>query len=782
MKSTKVLLLLCSLFLFGTNTYAQQRCGTDAHMQELLANPLYAKNYEKQQKKFKKYSEDNPIRALCANPVLLPMAVHYQGISNPDEACLIELALNQIQLLNDDYHGVNADITNWTNGAASTFPGVDYGETCIEFCLASTNHPSGFGLNNGDYAVTFNAFNGDYNDSWSGYINIFVRDITPLGYSPLPGSGNGDGVAMDIIAFGSGAGCPGVTPTPPYHLGRTLTHELGHYLNLRHIWGDGNGDCSIDDNVADTPDQADKNFGCPALGIASCNSPDMHMNYMDYSNDPCLYMFTAGQSTRMENYTNSNLQHVITKGQTVCAPPADPTCDDGIQNQGETGIDCGGPCTAICPTCTDGIQNGDEEGVDCGGSSCDPCPCNGTGVRVSITFDNYPEETSWTITDASGTTVESGGTYGSEADGSTLTVDLCLANGCYDFTITDVYGDGICCGYGNGSYTLTDGAGNVLASGSEFGSSELTNFCLTPTTLETCDDGIQNQDETGVDCGGATCPACSPCEVPTPTAIVISGACVKIDWAAIADATEYKCRYRMVGGSWIEYTAKFDLSFLNNLTVGSSYQFQVKSKCDGLNSVWSPSITFTTATDDCDRPNTVTVGNITATSCLVSWSQDTDDLKYKVGYKKAGTSGWTQIFVDLPNTSRTISGLTSGADYKARVKTKCSGGWTNWSPKEDFTTLSSFGFSNAKIQEESTLSIYPNPVNHLVNIMYQTDKNSIIRIKVFDILGKVLISKSVSTHAGQNSVQLDVSQLQTGSHYVRVHNGDQQLVQRFVKL
>ncbi|SNT36744.1 Por secretion system C-terminal sorting domain-containing protein [Ekhidna lutea] len=99
-----------------------------------------------------------------------------------------------------------------------------------------------------------------------------------------------------------------------------------------------------------------------------------------------------------------------------------------------------------------------------------------TTVTLSITLDNYPEETSWQIRDG-GTVVASGGTYGSQPDGSTVTENISLAAGCYDFVINDSYGDGICCSYGNGSYSLTDG-GTTLASGGAFGSSETTNFCV----------------------------------------------------------------------------------------------------------------------------------------------------------------------------------------------------------------------------------------------------------------------------------------------------------------
>ena len=159
-----------------------------------------------------------------------------------------------------------------------------------------------------------------------------------------------------------------------------------------------------------------------------------------------------------------------------------PTCNDGFQNGDETGVDCGGSCPDVCPpTCDDGIQNGDETGVDCGGSFCDPCivPCTENEIVVSITLDNYPEETSWSILNSLGATVASGGTYGSEPDGSTIIIEECLPDGCYDFIINDVFGDGICCGYGNGSFTVTAN-GSTVASGGSFLSSETTNFCVNP--------------------------------------------------------------------------------------------------------------------------------------------------------------------------------------------------------------------------------------------------------------------------------------------------------------
>ncbi|MEL6972404.1 MAG: S8 family serine peptidase [Bacteroidota bacterium] len=128
------------------------------------------------------------------------------------------------------------------------------------------------------------------------------------------------------------------------------------------------------------------------------------------------------------------------------------------------------------PTCTDGIQNGQETGVDCGGPDCPACPvvCYDGSVTLTLITDNYASETSWTLQDGSGTVIESGSGY---ANNTTYTINWNLADDDYTFTIDDSYGDGICCGFGNGSYSIDSGSDNIV-SGGAFGSSETTNFCI----------------------------------------------------------------------------------------------------------------------------------------------------------------------------------------------------------------------------------------------------------------------------------------------------------------
>jgi len=170
-------------------------------------------------------------------------------------------------------------------------------------------------------------------------------------------------------------------------------------------------------------------------------------------------------------------------GGTFC-PPC-PSCTDGIQNGDETDIDCGGPDCPPCPTCEDGIQNRDEEGIDCGGTFCDPCPCLENDLSLVFRFDNYPEDITWEFMDTLGNILFSGGPYGSEPDGSTLVIDLCVEDSCYTLNINDDFGDGF---LGDGYYALIDNSDSTfLAFGDNIDDGDTTTFCLEAPPLGVCD-------------------------------------------------------------------------------------------------------------------------------------------------------------------------------------------------------------------------------------------------------------------------------------------------------
>lgn len=316
------LLLIILTFQFG---FSQERnCGVVQKKIELENNPEMRAKYER----YRALSENELNRLINnqangvtqrAGEIRIPVAVHYTGAGSATPAerdCLRALAQSQVDILNADFNATNSDLSIWNNTTGSYFPGVNPGSMNVSFELATLNHPPGMGLVTGDKAITFGvAFGGsgpgnDFDTDWTGYLNLIVKNLagSTLGYAYLASSpADGAAVYIDREAFGSGAGCsgPGIVPTSPYHLGRTLTHELGHYLNLEHIWGDAT--CG-NDGVADTPLHNTSNGGCPAIShLSTCaGTPrELTMNYMDYTNDVCMYMLTAGQATRMQAHLNT---------------------------------------------------------------------------------------------------------------------------------------------------------------------------------------------------------------------------------------------------------------------------------------------------------------------------------------------------------------------------------------------------------------------------------------------------------------------------------------------
>lgn len=143
---------------------------------------------------------------------------------------------------------------------------------------------------------------GGGSDAWPRdlYLNVWVchMDRNPLGYAQFPGGpADNDGVVIDYKCFGSTG-----TAEVPFDLGRTATHEIGHWLNLLHIWGDDGQDCFGSDEIEDTPNQAGPNQGTPSFPRVTCsNGPhgDLFVNYMDYTDDAGMVMFTEGQAQRM---------------------------------------------------------------------------------------------------------------------------------------------------------------------------------------------------------------------------------------------------------------------------------------------------------------------------------------------------------------------------------------------------------------------------------------------------------------------------------------------------
>ncbi len=227
--------------------------------------------------------------------------------------------LSQIDVLNEDFRRTNGDASNTPN----VFPADD---TEIDFCMASvdpdgnptdgvTRYGTTQNLNSNEFSIK-SATGWDRND----YLNVWVGPGLGgiLGWAYLPTTGSLPSATLDGVVVASGTfGGPGYGTTPNYDLGRTCTHEVGHYLGLHHVWRSGG--CGIDDGIGDTPIQDDQNFGCPSHPSPSCgNGGDMFMNYMDYVNDDCMNAFTTGQGAHMQNILNTSRSSLLSSANTNC--------------------------------------------------------------------------------------------------------------------------------------------------------------------------------------------------------------------------------------------------------------------------------------------------------------------------------------------------------------------------------------------------------------------------------------------------------------------------------
>ncbi len=228
--------------------------------------------------------------------VTIPVAVHIVW-NTPAENIDEEQVQQQIAVLNRDFRAGNPDV--------SVVPAVwrsVVGDPLLEFVLTDITRTrtevAAFDTDDRIKSVTTGGADAFATDR---HLNIWVGQLGGglLGYAQFPGGPAAtDGVVILHSAFGTGG-----TARPPFDGGRTAVHEVGHWLNLRHIWGDDGDGCGGSDFVDDTPNQAGPRTGAPAFPLHSCNNGphgDMFMNYMDYTDDAAMVMFTRGQVQRMD--------------------------------------------------------------------------------------------------------------------------------------------------------------------------------------------------------------------------------------------------------------------------------------------------------------------------------------------------------------------------------------------------------------------------------------------------------------------------------------------------
>ena len=305
-----VILFLC----FAWPVSGQESCGsTEALKRYIQEHPEYLK----QQKTNEQHAQDGqrPDEDGDLPVITIPVVVHVVWYSGAPSQNISDDQINsQIAVLNADFRRQNFDVSYVPSYFENLIADVQ-----VEFCLAkrtpdcqATNGITRTESNKAQWTIGENTALKSTSqggaDAWDRdkYLNIWVCNLVGYtGYAQEPGGEAAtDGVVIKYTCFGTTG-----TATYPHNQGRVATHEVGHWLDLIHIFGQDNPDdgCSGDDLVYDTPNQSVHSSGCPEGIQISCNNGpfgNLYMNYMDYTDDACMYMFTKGQKVRMRAALN----------------------------------------------------------------------------------------------------------------------------------------------------------------------------------------------------------------------------------------------------------------------------------------------------------------------------------------------------------------------------------------------------------------------------------------------------------------------------------------------
>jgi hypothetical protein len=367
-------LFILTIFL-SLPAWSQRKCGTEtAVLQKIQENPSLQALRDRDESRIQ--SKTRAIRQLNGaaktagyTSVTIPVVVH---IVMQDPTLVTDAQVqSQIDVLNQDYAALNPDV----NILPSVWRSL-VGDAQLQFCLAQQD-PEGaltngihrvrtntrsFSIDNAAKAVKFSSSGGTNQWDNNRYLNIWVTVLSGgyLGVATFPNlyNDNEQGVVIDYRGFGTTG-----SAAAPYDLGRTGTHEVGHYFNLRHIWGDEDL-CAADDGVDDTPKQAEATYGTaswPKTDICTGTSPGiMFYNYMDYTDDEQLVLFTTQQVDRIRTTLSDDRYALMSSD--ACIPlnlkaldaqvfsvlsPFGQVCDQGItpvvvlKNMGST------PLTAV---------------------------------------------------------------------------------------------------------------------------------------------------------------------------------------------------------------------------------------------------------------------------------------------------------------------------------------------------------------------------------------------------------------------------------------------------
>ncbi|MDQ3191989.1 MAG: GEVED domain-containing protein [Bacteroidota bacterium] len=578
----KKLLLIVFVSLFcSVNTFAQRTCGTMENLELLKSqDPFYTHAMERIEEQTKLFIAENGGSSRAVYNIPVVVHVVYNTSSQNISDTQIQ---SQIKILTDDFRRLNADKSN----TPSTFTSVA-ADSEVNFCLATVapNGSATNGITRTSTSVTsfdhtdkmkYNSSGGK--DAWptGSYLNIWVCNLGGglLGYAQFPGgTAATDGVVVGYNYFGNTG-----TATAPFNKGRTATHEVGHWLNLRHIWGDSS--CG-NDLVSDTPVHTTSNSGCPSHPKAnSCGtSAEMHMNYMDYSDDACMNMFTTGQKTRM---------HAV--------------------------LASGGARASLASS------------AGCGGGSTTTSYCSASGANAAYEWiSNVNLNTINNSSNANGgyadftsisTNLERGKSY-------TISMTPTFASSTYseyfkvfiDWNNDSDFADSGELVYSSAGTTTTVSGSFTVPSTATLAKTRMRVIMKDGSISGPCEQFTYGEVE---DYSVNIVAAVAACTTPgnlTTSNITTSG--TTLNWGSTG-AASYGVRYKKTSTTtWTNTTSSTNSKIISGLTASTQYEFQVRSVCSSTSSsAYSASRIFTTGS--ATTSNTITIGAGTSSTGIAPY-------------------------------------------------------------------------------------------------------------------------------------------------------------------
>jgi hypothetical protein len=778
MKKHFYLAIFMTFSLWGLT---QRSCHTmENHERLLQENPMHQQILENIEQ-FTQQAINNGTVDMEKVVITIPVVVHvlYNSTSQNISDAQIQ---SQLTVLNNDFRKLNSD---WTS-TPSTFTSL-VADCEINFCLATVS-PTGAATNgiirksttvtsfSANDAMKFTAQGGS--DAWptGQYLNIWVCNLGGglLGYAQFPGgSATTDGVVINYTAFGTTG-----TATAPFNKGRTGTHEVGHWLNLRHIWGDAS--CGSD-LVSDTPVHSTSNYGCPSHPKSNTcgTSAEMFMNYMDYTDDACMYMFSAGQKARM--------QALFVTG--------------GARESLKTSNGCSG--TSIPQYCTANGTNTTYEWISKVqyGAINNTSGSNGGYGNFTGTSTNITKGTANTIT------LTPGFASTAYAEYFNVYVDL---NADLDFADA---GELL---YTSPATTAAVSASITIPTTAITGSTRMRVMMKDAAITGPCEVFTYGEVEDytlNLQASATTCSA--------PSGLLASSvgtATANLSWTAVTGASNYSLQYKKsTTTTWTTVTVTGTSYALTGLSSATTYNWQVRTNCTSGSSAYTVGTNFTTlttCTDSYESNNTLSAAkSITVNTNINAIISSTTDIDW---FKFSNTSTAKNIRVTLSNLP---------ADYDLRLYN--SAGTLLFSSENGSTTSEVITYNNAPVatyyvrvigyngafnasacyrinasrsstafkenpyaEEDiahdenastSVLNVFPNPSSdgrftcHLSNEVLGT-----LTMDVFDASGRLLETKTLDKTSGFIKTDIQLQQHGQGVYLLKVHNSEFQQTVRMM--